>query len=422
VRTAEGPEAGRWGRRTLGGVKVPIGRGVAEPGGTTPSRPTWIVPPRLLTVGEEGERRASWLELFFDLVFVVAVTELSRELVLQHSPMGFLRFAALFIPVYVAWQGYMAYATRFDTDDLLFRVAYFAAMLAIAAMAVLIQDVARGVHSTEFALAYVALRSFMLALYGRAWRSVPEARALVRFYAGGYALGVAIWLVSLAFPPPGRYIVWVIAQVLELSLPPLSTRLHRRIPTSATHLPERWALFTLIVLGESVVAVAVGTSGQHWRAESVSAAVLGFAAVACVWWLYFDHQASVALRGSTMSIVVYSYAHIPLLMGLAAMSAGVRMLIDRSSQTSLGAGPSVALLGGAGLFLVSLVGTRVVTVHGQHRRGVSLKVLASALILALLAAQSMLPPLVLAGGLALILAGVVVAERLLITRSSLNPS
>jgi low temperature requirement protein LtrA len=400
-------------------VNGPTGPRVARPGGSAPpGRQAWIVAPRLLTVGEEGDRHASWLELFFDLVFVVAVTELSRELVLHHSAMGFLRFAALFIPVYVAWQGYMAYATRFDTDDLLFRVAYFAAMLAIAAMAVLIGDVARGAHSAEFALAYVVLRSFMLALYWRAWRSVPAARPLVRFYGCGYAIGVAIWLVSLAFPPPGRYLVWVIAQVLELSLPPLSTRLHQRIPTSATHLPERWALFTLIVLGESVVAIALGTAGQQWQAASVSAAVLGFAVVACVWWLYFDRQSSVALRGSTMSIVVYSYAHIPLLMGLAAMSAGIRMLIDRAGQAQLGAGPAVALLGGAVVFLLSLVGTRVVTIHGQHRRGVSLKLLAGSLILALLAAQPFLPPLVLAGGLALVLAAVVVAERTLIRPDS----
>jgi len=387
-------------------------------GGARPGRQAWIVPPRLLTVEEEGERHASWLELFFDLVFVVAVTELSRALVVQHSPMGFLRFAALFFPVYVAWQGYMAYATRFDTDDMVFRLVYFAAMLAIAAMAVLIQDVARGVHSAEFALAYVALRVLLVALYWRARRSVPAARPLIRFYGGGYAIGAVIWLVSLAFPAPGRYVVWVIAQVLELSLPPLSTRLHRRIPTSATHLPERWALFTLIVLGESVVAVAVGTSGQHWHAGSVAAAILGFAAVACVWWLYFDRQASVALRGSTMSIVVYSYAHIPLLIGLAAMGAGVRMLISRASQTQLGAGPGIALLGGAALFLISLVGTRVVTIHDQHRRGVSLKLIGTALILSLLAANMVLPPLALAGGLVAVLAGIVVAERTLIAAGS----
>ena len=136
--------------------------------------------PRLLTLAPEVDRRASWLELFFDLVFVVAITELSQFLVEDHSAGGFVRFAALFVPVWVAWQGYMAYATRFDTDDLGFRLAYFGAMLAIAAMAVLIGDVAHRKNSAAFAVAYVVLRSIMLVLYWRAWRAVPEARLLAR--------------------------------------------------------------------------------------------------------------------------------------------------------------------------------------------------------------------------------------------------
>jgi low temperature requirement protein LtrA len=106
---------------------------------------------------------------------------------LDHSAGGFLRFAALFFPVFVAWQGYMAYATRFDTDDLGFRLSYFGAMLAIAAMAVLIGDVAHGASSGAFAIAYVVLRSIMLGLYARAWRAVPEARPLIRFYGTWYA-------------------------------------------------------------------------------------------------------------------------------------------------------------------------------------------------------------------------------------------
>src|ERR687887_1451360 len=97
----------------------------------------WLVPPRLRTAADRHEeRRATWLELFFDLVFVVAITELSHALVVDHSLGGFLRFAGLFVPVYVAWQGYSFYADRFDTDDLVLRAAFFAAMLAIAAMAV----------------------------------------------------------------------------------------------------------------------------------------------------------------------------------------------------------------------------------------------------------------------------------------------
>jgi low temperature requirement protein LtrA len=93
------------------------------------TRARWLQPPRLRTLAEEGERHASWLELFFDLVFVVAITELSHYLVTDHSAGGFLRFAALFIPVYVAWQGYTAYASRFDTDDLALRLAYFLSLI-----------------------------------------------------------------------------------------------------------------------------------------------------------------------------------------------------------------------------------------------------------------------------------------------------
>jgi low temperature requirement protein LtrA len=159
-------------------------------------------------LASEGERHASWLELFFDLVFVVAITELSRVLVADHSGLGFLRFAALFFPVFVAWQGYMAYATRFDTDDLGMRIAYFAGMLAIAALAVQIEDVAHGRHT------WLRARLRLAALdHPRPLRTCvacnSEARRPVRSYGLGYAAGVAIWIVSLAFDTPWRYVLWI---------------------------------------------------------------------------------------------------------------------------------------------------------------------------------------------------------------------
>jgi low temperature requirement protein LtrA len=341
------------------------------------------VPPRLRTAADEGDRHASWLELFFDLVFVVAITELAHQLVLDHTLAGFLRFAGLFVPVFVAWQGYSFYADRFDTDDLALRAAFFAAMLAIAAMSVLLDDVARGEHTAAFALAYATLRSLMLALYARAWRAVPEARPLIRLYGGGYAVGVAIWLVSLAVDPPLRYVVWGVAAALELSLPPLQVRMQQRVPTSASHVPERWALFTMIVIGESVVAIALETGGAEWRASTAAAAVLGFVVVVGVWWLYFDEQADVVLGGSRLSVLLYSYAHIPLLLGLAAMGAGVRLLIERGGAEHLGAGPATALLGGVALFLAAIVATRSVTVAGPRRRGATFNLGAAAIALVL---------------------------------------
>ena len=111
--------------------------------------------------------------------------------------------------------------------------------------------------------------------------------------------------------------------------------------------------------------------------------------------------------------MVYSYAHLPLLIGLAAMSAGLRLLIERAGQARLGAGASVAFLGGAVVFLLSLVATRLVTVRGSHRRGVSVKVGAAVLILGLLAIESVIPPLAVAAGLAAVLGSLVFVERIL---------
>jgi low temperature requirement protein LtrA len=135
--------------------------------------------------------------------------------------------------------------------------------------------------------------------------------------------------------------------------------------------------------------------------------------VAAVWWLYFDRQGNVALRGSTMSVVVYSYAHLPLLIGLAAMSAGLRLLIERADEEHLGSGASVAFLGGVVLFMLSLIATRLVTVRESHRLGAGLKLVAAGLILGLLALQSVVSPLALAVLLAEVLIAFVYVERTL---------
>ena len=127
-----------------------------------------------------------------------------------------------------------------------------------------------------------------------------------------------------------------------------------------------------------------------------------------------DRQAGVVLQGTTASVVVYSYAHLPLLMGLAATSAGVRLLILRAGADSLGYGASTALIGGIVVFLLALVATRSVTVSGPRRVGVTIKLAAVAAMVVLFAVQSVLPPLVLAAALALVLGAAVYAERTLI--------
>lgn len=373
------------------------------------------VPPTLRTVEESEDRHATWLELFFDLVFVVAVAGAAHLLEVDQSAGGILRFAGLFVPVYVAWQGFSIYADRFDTDDLLFRLALLSGMLAIAALAVQLEEVAHGERTAGFALAYVALRSIMLALYARAWRAVLAARPLIARYGPGYSLSVAIWLASLAVDNPARYVFWAVALALDLSVPPLSIRLIRRVPVHGGHVVERWALFTLIVLGESVVVVALGAAGSDWQLDSAAAGVLGFAAVAGVWWLYFDGLDRVEIRRRAPAILTYSLAHLPLLMGLAAMGAGISLQIAHAGDAHLGAGPAAVYLGGSALFLLAVLVTRTVTVAGSHGLGMTFKLVSVAILIGVAATQSLVPTLVLAAVPAVLFTTLVVAERLLLT-------
>ena len=300
------------------------------------------------------ERHASWLELFFDLVFVVAIAELSLELVRDHSLGGFGIFAGLYLTVFIAWQGFTFYADRFDTDDVVFRLAILAAMLAVSALAVRIPGVASGRHDAGFVIAYVCLRSLLIALYLRAWRARPEARPLIARYAGGYSLSVCLWLISLAVAPPWRYVLWGIGLTIEYAMPFVAQRFHARVPVDSSHVPERFALFTIIVLGESVVAVTLGEAHNHWRAASAVTAAIGFAAVACLWWVYFGHGIPGGLSSTTGSMQLYSRIHIPLLGGLTAVGAGVNMLIAESVGGDVEAGAGWALAGGAALYLLCL--------------------------------------------------------------------
>ena len=156
--------------------------------------PRWRRRPRLHqfeAYGEE-ERRATWLELFFDLVYVVAVAELAHLLHDDPTPGGFLRFAGLFVPVWWAWMGYTFYADQFDTDDVPFRLTLLAAMLGIAALPVRLRDVAHSA-ATGFVVAYFALKALLVGGYLRAYHHDPAARALSGWFIAGYAAGAACW-------------------------------------------------------------------------------------------------------------------------------------------------------------------------------------------------------------------------------------
>jgi low temperature requirement protein LtrA len=355
-----------------------------------------LLPPRLRTLENGDGRRASYLELFFDLVFVVAIAQLAHELELDHSLHGFGIVAALYLPVFLAWQGFSFYADRFDTDDVVFRLVMFTAMLAIAALAIQIPDVAHG-DSTGFVVAYLVLRSLLVGLYLRSYRHVPAARPLSVRYAWEYSLAIAVWAASLAFAAPTRYVLWGVALAWELSIPTLARRLFTAIPVHASHVPERFALFTIIVLGETIVVVALGTSGSEWALSAALVAALGFAAAAAIWWVYFGGGGEVTLPRSPAAILVFTHVHIPLLAALTAVSAGIALAIAQASSAGLDTGTRWALAGGAALYLACVTAAQRATVQGVLRGTEVARTIAIVVLLVLALAGSDLDPVVFTG-------------------------
>jgi low temperature requirement protein LtrA len=322
-----------------------------------------LEPPRLRTAGggTEDDRRATWLELFFDLVFVAAVGQLANALTADPSATRFFEFLGLFVPVWWAWMGFTFYANRFDTDDLPYRLLSLLAMFCVAALATTIPSAFDGA-TTGFPLAYVAVRVVLLVLYARASRHVPEARALARTFLSRFGLAVLIWLASLAVDSPWAYLLWGLALAIELVTPIPAWRLLRGAPVHPRHLPERFGLLTLIVLGESVFAVVVGVSKVSWDAGSAVAAAAGFLVAAALWWIYFDFldEGALTARG-ILGGLTYTYMNYFVVVGLAVLGAGVKLAIlagggdHHFDETSwlLSAGLAMTMVGLAVIQLVT---------------------------------------------------------------------
>lgn len=322
---------------------------------------SWLQPPRL-RIGKESEqehRHATWLELFYDLVFVVAVSQVAHNLYEDVSVLGFFRFVFLFIPIWWAWIGTTFYANRFDSDDIGHRLLIGVQMLAIAALAVNVHH-GLGETSAGFALAYAVGRAVLVIEYFRAAKYIPPARGLATRYGKGFAIAASLWLVSVFVPIPWRFILWGIGLIVDFATPLTTPKsLQVGLLPHPEHLPERFGLFTIIVLGEAIIAVVDGVSEQKWDIRSAISAVLGFSIAFSLWWIYFENVSGSALRsaGSVGRIEIYQvwlYGHLPLVIGLSATGVGVEHIIASEAGNALSTPNRWLLCGGVAMCMLSL--------------------------------------------------------------------
>ena len=268
------------------------------------------------------DRKVTWTELFFDLVFVAAVAQVGAPLAAHFSFGELGRFAFLLLIIWWAWHGYAVYATRFDTDDRIERAATLLQMVAVIFMAANAEQGLDSVSSAGFAAAYSVMRLILVARYVRA-ASRGGSRVLARDHAVGFGSAATLWLVSSVAPTPWRYALWMVALALDLGTAVVASRHTLAAPPHASHLPERFGLFTLILLGEAMIAIMTGIQHQPaWSVMAAGTALSGVGFVCAVWWAYFDGVDAAGHRpvrcvADSRRLAGWSGAHLPLYLGVA---------------------------------------------------------------------------------------------------------
>jgi low temperature requirement protein LtrA len=267
----------------------------------------------------------------------------------------------LFLAMWFSWVGFTLYANRFDTDDIVFRIAKLAATGTVAGCAASASD-AIGKLAVPFAACYLGNRLVLLALYVRAWRHVREARPTIVVYLMIVGLSAALWAVSLVVPDPLRYVVWAIAVLVSAAGPVLATLRSDTAPLHVEHLPERFALLVILVLGEAVGGAARGLHDASWAPIAIAVGGLAFAIAAGMWWIYFDvttpasapklreveageedaqssaDPAESSGRVSDARYDLFIYGHLPLTFGIVLAGVGLEELVVHPDK----AAPSAA--------------------------------------------------------------------------------
>jgi low temperature requirement protein LtrA len=375
--------------------------------------------PQLRVEGKKAEERhATWLELFYDLIFVVTIAQLANNLHNDVSLRGVLQFVGLFIPVWWAWIGQTFYATRFDTDDLGHRLLTILTMFGVAILAVNVPD-GFTENAPGFALSYAFVRTLLVLEYLWAGRHIPAARPLTNRYSVGFGIAAMLWIASAFVPAPLRYLFWALGLAIDIGTPLTAGMLHARIPPHISHLPERFGLFTIIVLGEAIVAVVTGISKQDLEPHAALSGLFGLSIAFSLWWVYFNAENNASpwealSAGQVRTYQVWLYSHLPLVIGITAAAIGVKHVISPGmggiltpeDRWLLCVSVAVCL---CCLALIHLASTTTITAPRRKVRAVWRFATAGA-ILVLGAAGGALPPAALIGMIAAACVAQVVAD------------
>ncbi len=319
----------------------------------------------------KGEQRVTFLELFFDLVFVLVITQLSQLLLDDLTPRGAAEMLFLLVAIWVAWVYTTWWTNSFDPNAVPVRLVMLVMMLAGMMMALAIPE-AWGDRALLFAVSYVGLHvvrnGFAVVAANRVGADPNLRIGLLRLFIWSVATG-ALWIAGAIAGGPALVVLWIVALSLEVAsayvgywVPGLSRRQIGDRDIDPGHFAERFQLFIIIVLGESIVITGATAAALELTTARLTAVVVAVAMASALWWLYFN---SVAARSSQdlgaasdkqarLARDAYSYTHILLVLGIMLVAIGNEIVIahplealDRAGLIVVVAGPVLYLLGHA---------------------------------------------------------------------------
>ena len=300
----------------------------------------------------EGHRAATPLELFFDLVFVVAIAQaagaLHHAISEGHVAHGLAGYLMVFFAIWWAWMSFTWFASAYDCDDVPYRLMVFVQMAGSLVIAAGVPAMFEGERPTTVTIGYLIMRTAVVAQWLRAATADPPRRKTAHRYAIGISTLQIAW-VALLFLPRLSLAAFVFFACLELLLPMWAERA-APTPWHPRHIAERYGLLTLIVLGESILAAMIAVQSALAGGERVSAlapTIVGGLLIVCsMWWMYFDrpvHDLLTSFRRAFM----WGYGHYVVFASAAAVGAGLAANVDEVTAHSrmgpVGAGFAVAI-------------------------------------------------------------------------------
>jgi low temperature requirement protein LtrA len=308
---------------------------------------------------ESTEHAVTPLELFFDLVFVFAITQVTS--LLTHDPTwkGALRAALVVAAVWWAWTSYAWLTSSLDVDEGGVRIGMLAAMATMLVVALAVPQ-AFGRDAVLFGVSFLLFRVAHLVLYAYATRDEPALRNALLRLAPGVLLGSSLIVVAGFLSGDIRIALWLAALAIDYMAPAVADLHGWRI--APQHFAERHGLIVLIALGESIIAIGVG-AGLELTRGVITGALLGVVVIAALWWLYFDVAAILARRRLVEARGLdqvrlardgYSYLHLPILTGIVFFAFGLKTTLHDVDAT-LDTLAACALCGGVAMYLLGHV-------------------------------------------------------------------